>query len=125
MFKADFEKLGGLIPAIAQDYETGEVLMLAFMDSEALRLTVDTGEAHYFSRSRGRIWKKGESSGHVQIVKEIRFDCDMDAVLIKVDQKGGAACHDGFRSCFYRLVSGDNIVDKGVKIFNPEKVYGK
>jgi phosphoribosyl-AMP cyclohydrolase len=95
----------GLIAAIAQHADTGEVLMLAWMNAEALRLTLDTGEAHYFSRSRNALWKKGETSGQVQLVIEIRLDCDQDAVLLKVRPQGdGGACHVGFRSCFYRVV---------------------
>jgi phosphoribosyl-AMP cyclohydrolase len=110
-----------LKPAIAQDYETGEVLMLAYMDEEALRLTRETGKAHYWSRSRGKLWKKGESSGHEQLVKEILIDCDEDTILLKVEQIGGA-CHTGYRSCFYRTIDGEIV---GTKVFEPEEVYGK
>ncbi len=110
-----------LKPAIAQDYETGEVLMLAYMDEEALRLTRGTGKAHYWSRSRGKLWKKGESSGHEQLVKEILIDCDEDTILLKVEQIGGA-CHTGYRSCFYRTIDGEIV---GTKVFEPEEVYGK
>jgi phosphoribosyl-AMP cyclohydrolase len=110
-----------LKPAIAQDYETGEVLMLAYMDEEALRLTRETGKAHYWSRSRGKLWKKGESSGHEQLVKEILIDCDEDTILLKVEQIGGA-CHTGYRSCFYRTINGEIV---GTKVFEPEEVYGK
>ena len=110
-----------LKPAIAQDYETGEVLMLAYMDEEALRLTRETGKAHYWSRSRGKLWKKGESSGHEQLVKEILIDCDEDTILLKVEQIGGA-CHTGYRSCFYRTIGGEIV---GTKVFEPEEVYGK
>jgi len=92
-----------LRPAIVQDYETGEVLMLAYMDEEALRLTRETGKAHYWSRSRGKLWKKGESSGNEQIVKDILIDCDEDTLLLKVKQIG-VACHTGYRSCFYRRI---------------------
>jgi phosphoribosyl-AMP cyclohydrolase len=103
----------GLIAAVAQHAETGEVLMLAWMNAQALRLTLDTGEAHYFSRSRDTLWKKGESSGQVQKVVEIRVDCDQDAVLLKVLPQGdGGACHVGFRSCFYRLVEGGALVER-------------
>jgi phosphoribosyl-AMP cyclohydrolase len=95
----------GLVPAIAQDARTGEVLMLAWMNAEALRLTLATGEAHYFSRARQALWKKGETSGQIQTVAEVRVDCDQDAVLLKVRPHGdGGACHVGYRSCFYRLV---------------------
>jgi phosphoribosyl-AMP cyclohydrolase len=103
----------GLIAAVAQHAETGEVLMLAWMNAQALRLTLDTGEAHYFSRSRDTLWKKGESSGQVQKVVEIRVDCDQDAVVLKVLPQGdGGACHVGFRSCFYRLVEDGALVER-------------
>ena len=103
----------GLIAAVAAHAETGEVLMLAWMNAEALRLTVQTGFAHYFSRSRGALWKKGETSGQVQTVVEMRVDCDQDAVLIKVLPQGdGGACHVGFRSCFYRVVEGGALVER-------------
>ena len=97
----------GLIPVVAQHFRTGEVLMLAFMNDEALRLTIDTGEAHYWSRSRQKLWRKGETSGEVQHVIELRIDCDQDSILLKVEPKGkGAACHTGRRSCFYRSIDG-------------------
>ncbi len=103
----------GLIAAIAQHVDTGEVLMLAWMNAEALRLTLDTGEAHYFSRSRNALWKKGETSGQVQTIVEVRLDCDQDAVLLKVRPQGdGGACHVGFRSCFYRLVVDGQLVER-------------
>ena len=103
----------GLIAAIAQHADSGEVLMLAWMNAEALRLTLDTGEAHYFSRSRNALWKKGETSGQVQTIVEVRFDCDQDAVLLKVRPQGdGGACHVGFRSCFYRLVVDGQLVER-------------
>jgi len=103
----------GLIAAVTTHAETGEVLMLAWMNSEALRLTLDTGEAHYFSRSRNSLWKKGETSGQVQTVVEVRVDCDQDAVLLKVLPQGdGGACHVGFRSCFYRVVEGGKLVER-------------
>lgn len=108
-------------PAIAQDYQTGEVLMLAYMNDEALRLTRETGKAHYWSRSRGKLWRKGEESGHEQRVKEILIDCDEDTILLKVEQIGGA-CHTGYRSCFYRTIDGDVV---GEKVFEPEEAYGK
>ena len=114
----------GLIPAIAQDADTGEVLMVAYMNREAVARTLETGKAHYWSRSRGKLWLKGESSGHVQTVSEIRVDCDADTLLLKVTQEGGA-CHTGYRSCFYRRVApggkGTEIV--GEKVFDPGKVY--
>jgi phosphoribosyl-AMP cyclohydrolase len=111
--------MDGLIPAIAQDYETGEVLMLAYMNDEALAKTRETRKAHYWSRSRKKLWLKGETSGNFQVVKEIRIDCDSDAVLLLVEQKGGA-CHTGYRSCFYRTVDGEVV---GQKIFEPKDVY--
>jgi phosphoribosyl-AMP cyclohydrolase len=124
MIELDFNKQGGMLPVVAQDYKTGKILMLAFMNREAWDLTLSTGFVHYWSRSRNRIWKKGESSGNTQEVKEIRIDCDNDALLIKVNQAGGAACHEGYVSCFYRVIRGDaSIVDED-RIFNPEDVYG-
>lgn len=103
----------GLIAAVAQHADTGEVLMLAWMNAQALRATLDTGEAHYFSRSRQALWKKGETSGQIQLVVEVRVDCDQDAVLLKVRPQGdGGACHVGFRSCFYRLVENGSLVER-------------
>ncbi|MDO9337017.1 MAG: phosphoribosyl-AMP cyclohydrolase [Caulobacter sp.] len=103
----------GLIAAIAQHADTGEVLMLAWMNAQALKLTLDTGEAHFFSRSRNALWKKGETSGQVQTIVEVRLDCDQDAVLLKVRPQGdGGACHVGFRSCFYRLVVDGKLVER-------------
>ena len=111
--KVDWQKLGGLLPAIVQDAGDGAVLMLAYMNEEALNLTLSTGYAHYFSRSKGRIWKKGESSGHVQLVREAFLDCDNDTLLLKVEQCGGSACHTGARSCFFKEISlqkcGENV----------------
>jgi len=113
----------GLIPAIAQDYKTGKVLMLAYMNEEAWKKTLETGKVWYYSRSRNKLWLKGETSGNVQKVKEIYIDCDEDAVLIKIEQVGGAACHEGFQSCFFRKVDGKNIKIVGRKVFDPQKVY--
>jgi phosphoribosyl-AMP cyclohydrolase len=125
MLKPDFEKGGGLIPAIAQDAATGEVLMLAYMNEQAWEETLRTGEVHYYSRSRNKLWHKGGTSGHVQKVKSIRLDCDRDAVVALVEQIGGAACHTGFRSCFYREVVADGGEREcSPKVFDPEKVYG-
>ncbi len=123
MISLDFKKTGGLIPAIAQDWETGEVLMLAYMNEASFNETLKSGTAVYFSRSRNSLWKKGETSGHVQVVKEIRVDCDRDTVLLKVYQKGGAACHKGYKSCFYSKVNGDELEITQSKVFNPEEVY--
>ena len=109
----------GLIPAIVQDHETNEVLMLAYMNEESFKKTVDTGVAHYFSRSRNKLWKKGETSGNVQVIREILIDCDEDTILLKVEQTGGA-CHTGYRSCFYRKWGGQIV---GEKIFDPKDVY--
>jgi phosphoribosyl-AMP cyclohydrolase len=121
----DFEKVGGIVPAIVQDHETGEVLMIGFMNEESYRETVATGRAVFFSRSRQRLWRKGEESGHVQLVREIYLDCDADAVLLKVEQVGGAACHTGYRSCFYRQVTPEGLKIVGQRVFDPEKVYGR
>ncbi|MCX7677913.1 MAG: phosphoribosyl-AMP cyclohydrolase [Spirochaetes bacterium] len=115
MIELDFSKLGGLVPAIAQDDRTGEVLMVAFMNKEAWERTLQTGIVHYFSRTRNELWKKGETSGNVQLVKEIRIDCDNDAVLIKVHQVGDVACHTGYRSCFYRVLEGSSLKIDGWK----------
>ncbi len=120
-----FEKCGGLLPTIAQDYETGDVLMLAYMNREAWEKTLKTGKAHYWSRSRQKLWLKGETSGHVQIVKEAYVDCDMDTVLLKVEQLGGAACHTGHRSCFFNKVDGDTIKEVGELVFDPKEIYKK
>lgn len=125
MIEIDFSKGDGLVPVIAQDYSDGEVLMMAYMNKESFELTVETGIVHYWSRSRNRLWKKGESSGNVQEVKEMRVDCDNDCILIKVNQIGDAACHTGFRSCFFRKVKDDELVIDGNKVFDPEEVYGK
>jgi phosphoribosyl-AMP cyclohydrolase len=124
MLELDFNKTGGLIPAIAQDHETGDVLMLAYMNEHAWKETLESGMATYYSRSRQTLWKKGETSGNRQVVKEIRVDCDNDTVLLKVEQIGGAACHLGYRSCFFRKTdkNGDTVIVEQ-KIFDPEKVY--
>jgi len=125
MIKLDFKKDGGLIPAIAQDAETGEVLMLAYINEESWNETLQSGCATYWSRSRSKLWKKGESSGNVQNIKEILVDCDNDAVIFKIDQIGGAACHTGYRSCFYTKVTRDGTEIVSEKLFDPEEVYGK
>ncbi|MEA2060416.1 MAG: phosphoribosyl-AMP cyclohydrolase [Thermodesulfobacteriota bacterium] len=124
MMELDFTKTNGLIPAIAQDYETGDVLMLAYMNEASWKETLNSGMATYFSRSRQKLWKKGETSGNQQKIKEIRVDCDNDTVLLKVEQIGGAACHLGYKSCFFRAVNKDQeleVVEQ--RIFDPEKVY--
>ena len=120
----DFEKAGGLVTAIAVDDATGEMLMVALMNPEAFRKTLETGEAVYWSRSRNRLWHKGEESGHTQRVKSVYIDCDGDAVVLRVDQRGGAACHTGRRSCFFRQLEKGRWVDIGVQVFDPKEVYG-
>ena len=114
----------GLIPAIAQQYDSGEVLMLAWMNREALEETLATGRVCYWSRSRGRLWRKGESSGQVQRLHEMRFDCDGDTVLLQVDQTG-PACHTGRRSCFYNRVDGDRVVVDREVLIDPDTLYGR
>jgi phosphoribosyl-AMP cyclohydrolase len=121
----DFEKAGGLIPAIAQDAATGTVLMMAWMNRAAYDETRRTGRACYFSRSRNRLWRKGEESGHVQEVREIYIDCDADTILLKVHQIGGAACHEGYASCFFRRVEADGWRVVAERVFDPKKVYQK
>lgn len=125
MIALDFSKISGLVPAIAQDYQTGEVLMLAFMNEAAWQATLRSGKATYFSRSRQSLWEKGATSGHVQLVREIRVDCDADTVLLKVEQLGGAACHTGHRSCFHNRVNQDRLEVVGQPVFDPKEVYGK
>jgi len=114
-----------LLPAIVQDYQTNEVLMLAYINKQAWEKTLETGKAHYWSRSRNKLWLKGETSGHVQIIHRILVDCDDDTVVYKVEQLGGAACHTGHRSCFFREFDGDDLVTKEKKVFDPKVVYGK
>ncbi len=121
----DFAKGGGLLPVIAQDAATGEVLMLAYMNEEAFKRTTETGKAWYYSRSRDKFWMKGESSGNTQEVKEILLDCDADAIVLKIDQIGGAACHTGHRTCFYRKWNDGQWDEQGELVFDPEEVYGK
>ncbi|MDR3088700.1 MAG: phosphoribosyl-AMP cyclohydrolase [Desulfobulbaceae bacterium] len=113
----------GLIPAIAVDYRDNQVLMLAYINREAWEKTLATGKAHYYSRSRKSLWLKGETSGNVQIIKDIYVDCDADTVMYKVEQKGGAACHTGQRTCFYRRVQGDTLIVEGEPLFDPKEVY--
>lgn len=113
----------GLIPAIAQDFKTGVVLMLAYINKDSWDKTLQTGKAHYWSRSRSRIWLKGESSGHIQEIREILVDCDADCVIYKVDQIGGAACHNGYPSCFYRKVDKERLKIIAKRVFDPKDVY--
>ena len=107
MSEPDFDKRGGLLPAIVQDAQSGEILMVAYMNRESWKHTLATGKATYWSTSRRELWVKGETSGHLQHVREIRVDCDADAILLKVEQVGGVACHEGYESCFYRRVGSD------------------
>lgn len=121
----DFNKAGGLVAAIAQDADSGEVLMIAWMNQEAFEETLRTRQACYFSRSRNKLWRKGEESGNVQEVREVYIDCDNDAVLLKVKQIGGAACHEGYPSCFFRKLDGKELKVVGERVFDPKKVYKK
>jgi len=121
----DFSSPDGLVTAIAQDAETGQVLMVAHMNREALEETLATGRAVYWSRSRGRLWRKGEESGNVQHVRAVYVDCDGDAVLLKVEQVGGAACHEGYPSCFFRQITPDEVKVVAERVFDPKDVYGK
>ena len=121
----DFAKGDGFVTAIALDDASGEVLMVAVMNETSFRRTLETGEAYYWSRSRGKLWHKGEESGNVQKLKALYIDCDGDAVLLQVEQVGGAACHTGRRNCFFRKLDADGFIDVGVKVFDPEKVYKK
>ena len=125
MIDLDFDKTGGLLPAIAQEAETGEVLMLAYMNQEAWEATLKSGRATYWSRSRQELWVKGLTSGNVQKVKEIRIDCDNDTILLKVEQVGGAACHTGHKSCFFKQVENGSIKIIGRPLFDPKEVYKK
>ena len=115
----------GLLPAIAQDFKSGDILMLAYINQEAWEKTLATGKAHYWSRSRDKIWLKGETSGHVQMIKEILVDCDEDTVVFKVEQLGGAACHKGFGSCFFRRVDGQLLTVISERVFDPDQIYKK
>jgi phosphoribosyl-AMP cyclohydrolase len=126
MISLNFAKTtDGLLPAIVQDYQTKEVLMLAYINKEAWEKTQETGKAHYWSRSRNQLWLKGETSGHVQIIQAILVDCDDDTVIYQVEQLGGAACHTGHRSCFFRRLQGNDLAVEGEKVFDPKAVYGK
>jgi phosphoribosyl-AMP cyclohydrolase len=124
--KIDFQKSGGLVPAIIQDDRTGDVLMLGFMNPASLAETQSTGEVVFFSRSRNKLWKKGESSGHLLRVREIRVDCDADALLVRIEAVGPGVCHEGYRSCFFRKLEPDgNAPVIAERTFAPENVYGK
>ena len=113
----------GLVPAIAQDHATGKLLMMAWMNREALKLTVQEGRAIYWSRSRNKLWRKGEESGHVQLIKDIRLDCDNDVILLSVEQVGGIACHTGRERCFYKQLQGDRWVEVEPVIKDPYQIY--
>lgn len=121
----DFSKGDGLVPAIAQDAATGEVLMMAYMNAESYAETLATGRAVYYSRSRKKLWRKGEESGNVQLVRAVYLDCDLDTILLSVEQIGGAACHVGYKSCFYRQVTPEGLQVVGERVFDPNKVYKK
>lgn len=119
----DFDKSDGLTPVVVQQANTGKVLMLAYMNREAYDQTLETGRAVYYSRSRGGLWRKGESSGNVQNVKRMFIDCDRDTLLLEVEQIGGAACHEGYESCFFREITPDGLVVRGERVFDPSEVY--
>ncbi len=119
----DFSRNDGLLPAIVQEAQTGEVLMLGFMNAESYAETLSTGRAVYYSRSRKKLWRKGEESGNVQIIKAIYVDCDRDTILLRVEQIGGAACHEGYKSCFFRQVTPQGLKVIATRVFDPEKVY--
>ncbi|MBN1589937.1 MAG: phosphoribosyl-AMP cyclohydrolase [Pirellulales bacterium] len=121
----DFAKGGGLLPAIAQDADDGTVLMMAYMNAESYAETLATGRAVYFSRSRNKLWRKGEESGNTQEIRAIYLDCDRDTILLRVKQIGDAACHKGYRTCFYRQVTPDGLQVVGRRVFDPDDVYGK
>ncbi|MBF0225055.1 MAG: phosphoribosyl-AMP cyclohydrolase [Desulfobacterales bacterium] len=125
MIELDFKKMDGLIPVIVQEYSSNEILMLAFMNEDAWKASLKTGKATYFSRTRQKLWLKGETSGNVQMIKEIRIDCDDDTVLLKVEQIGGAACHTGYKSCFFKKIENGEIKIIGERIFDPNEVYKK
>jgi phosphoribosyl-AMP cyclohydrolase len=121
----DFSRGDGLLPAIAQDASTGEVLMLAYMNAESYAETLATGRVVYYSRSRKKLWRKGEESGNVQMVRAIYVNCYRDSLLLRVDQVGGAACHEGYKSCFFRQVTPDGLTTVAKQIFDPAEVYKK
>ena len=126
MIQLNFDKFAdGLMPAIVQEYATGEILMLAYINRLSWQKTLETGKAHFWSRSRNTLWLKGESSGHVQCIREILVDCDADTVVFQVEQLGGAACHTGHKSCFFRRVRDGELQVEGEKVFDPKKVYGR
>ncbi len=125
MIPLDFSKLNGLVPAVVQDYQSGDVLMLGFMNREAWEKTLASGKATFFSRTRKALWVKGKTSGNTQIIKEIRIDCDDDSMLLKVEQLGGAACHTGHRSCFFKKIENWSVKIVGKPVFDPKEGYRK
>ena len=125
MQEPDFEKRGGIVTVVTQDADTGEILMVAYMNREAWQKTLSSGQAHYSSTSRKKLWLKGETSGNVQDVTEIRVDCDEDAVLLKVHQRGGAACHEGYKSCFFRTADNNGWHVVAERVVDPDKLYKK
>ena len=122
--KLDFAKLNGLITTVIQDHATGRVLMVGFMNEEAFRKTVETGFATFFSRSRNKLWLKGESSGHKLVVKNISTDCDLDALLVQVEALGPGVCHEGYQSCFFRTLEGGEWKESEARVYDPNAVYG-
>jgi phosphoribosyl-AMP cyclohydrolase len=123
-FSPDFQKAGGLITAVTVDADDGEVLMVAYMNEEAFRLTLETGKVHYYSRTRKKLWKKGESSGNMQELVEMRVGCELDSVLVRARQKG-PACHEGYKSCFFRSVTDDGTLEtRAERLMTPEQMYG-
>ncbi|MBN1106172.1 MAG: phosphoribosyl-AMP cyclohydrolase [Deltaproteobacteria bacterium] len=126
MVLPDFDKGNGLVPAVVQDFRSGKVLMLAYVNRAAWEKSLETGEAHYWSRSRNELWHKGGTSGHVQKIVEVYLDCDADTILFRVEQVGGAACHTGFESCFHKRIGRDGeATTVGERVFDPVKVYGR
>ena len=124
LMNLDFSKLDGLIPAVIQDHKSGRVLMVGFMNDEAFRKTTETGNVTFYSRSRNKLWMKGESSGHLLVVKEISTDCDDDSLLIQVDSLGPGVCHNGYESCFYRRLDGNDWVETEKPTYDPKAIYG-
>ncbi len=124
MMNLNYSNLDGLVPAVVQDHRTGRVLMVAFMNDEAFRRTVETGYATFFSRSRNELWLKGQTSGHRLRVEEIRTDCDADCVLLKVEALGPGVCHEGYDSCFFRRLENNEWIEAEAKTYDPQAVYG-
>ena len=121
--KLDFSKLDGLVAAVIQDWKTGRVLMVGFMNEESFRMTVETGNAVFYSRSRNKLWLKGETSGHRLVVKEISTDCDKDALLVRVEALGPGVCHEGYQSCFFRTLKDGEWVENQARSYDPAEVY--